>query len=201
MKTQKKSYQFLIGVLTAGLLLVGCGQTADKPDQVLQVGNKAADFSLMDATGHPVKLSDIQPGWYSALFFYRGAWCSTCVNQLLDLKEDFSKFSAAHVAVAAISVDTVEDSAAFNNQWRFPFPLLSDAQFHVIDTYGFRDIQGGLQHQDISHIGVVVIDPQKVVRYKYIGKKAEGRPTDDEVLFTIQKLQSGSTTPPTGGAS
>ncbi len=185
-------------VLALSLLLfpLGCGPSA--PPKVLQVGDKAPSFSLMDASGHWFKSSDVQPGYYLALFFYRGSWCGACENWLLDLRRDVPQFTAAHVAVAAVSVDPVDDSAIFNNQWRFPFPLLSDGEFHLIDAYGFRDPKGGHHGEDISRVGVVVVDPQGVVRYVRSAKEAYNHPKDDEVLFEIKQMQAGV---PKGGAS
>jgi peroxiredoxin len=172
------------------VLLLGCSNKDSVPAKAIQAGDKAPDFSLPDASGHFMKLSDVQSGTWLVLVFYRGAWCHSCMNQLLDLKKDIQKFTDLHVALAAVSVDTIEDSSTFNNQWRFPFPLLSDTQFRLIDAYGARDIGGGNQKQDISRRSVVIIDPQKIVRYTHIGKEPGDWLDTDELLYNIQKVQS-----------
>jgi glutaredoxin-dependent peroxiredoxin len=117
------------------------------------------------------------------------------MNHLLDFKNDFQKFTDAHAAFAAVSVDTVEDSARFNGQWRFPFPLLSDTEFKLIDAYGLRDTTEPHNGQDISHVAVVIIDPQRIVRYKYVGKEPKDRPSNDDILYVIQQLQAGKPLP------
>ena len=191
-------YRLLTLVLLMGLLGSGCGKPV--PVQALRVGDKAADFSLSDASGHFLKLSDTEPDNYLVLFFYRGAWCDTCVSHLLHFKKDFTKFNDMHAAIAAISVDLTEASASLNEQWRFPFPLLSDPQFRLIDAYGARDPKKGHKGEDISHVGVVIIDPQKIVRYKYIGNEAWDLPSMDEILFNLQKIESAGIYKP-GGTS
>jgi len=193
MKKRSNTNPLLIWGLIAALGFCGCSksaQTVPKPGG-LQAGDKAADFSLMDAAGHPMKLSDVQPGSYLVLIFYRGHWCTACLNQLLNLKRDMSQFHALHAALAAVSTDSVEDSAGFNNQWRFPFPLLSDTQFQLIDAYGARNPKGH-ENKDISHPAVVIIDPQKIVRYKHVGKDAKDRLENDEILFELQKIRSAT---------
>jgi peroxiredoxin len=160
----------------------------------LGLGEKAYDFSLMDSTGRLVKQSDLQQGWYTIIFLYRGYWCSACLNQLLNLKDDYPKFTALHTAVVAASTDSIEDSAAFNQQWRFPFPLLSDTQLHLIDAYGARHPQGH-DGKDIAHPSVIIISPNRVVCYKYVGKTPTDRPTDDEILFTLQQIQKPANKP------
>jgi peroxiredoxin Q/BCP len=181
--------------LALGLTLAGCGSPKTEAPQNLQVGDRAADFSLQDSTGRFMKSSNVQPGWYLVLFFYRGSWCPACMNHLLDVKRDFPRFAGAHAALAAVSVDRVEDSAAFDAQWRFPFPLLSDTDFKLIDAYGLREAKGGHHGEDISHVAVVIIDPQKMVRYKYVGKDAFDNPSTDAILYIIQQLQAGKPIP------
>ena len=169
----------------------GCGNTPDPSTQKpggLSPGDKAYDFSAMDSSGHMMKLSDLQEGWYLILVLYRGHWCGACQNQLLNLKEDYPKFQRLHAAIAAVSVDPLEESAHFNEQWRFPFPLLGDPQFHIIDAYGARHPEGH-DGKDISRPAVIIIDPQKIVRYKYVGHNPTDRPENDEILFKIQQFQ------------
>lgn len=154
----------------------------------LGLGDKAYDFSLMDSTGHLVKQSDLKPGWYLVLILYRGSWCSACQAQLAGLKDDYPKFLAQHATVVAVSVDPVEDSANFNQQWRFPFPLLSDPNLQVIDAYGAR-LAHGHEGKDIAKPTTLIIDPNKIVRFKYIGRDPTDRPTDNEILFYIQQIE------------
>ena len=181
---------FWVTVVFTGWM-AGCGNPPDpstlKPGG-LAVGDKAADFSVMDSTGHFMKLSDVQEGWWLVLILYRGHWCSACQNQLLNLKQDYPRFQQIRVTLAAVSVDPVEDAAHMNEQWRFPFPLLCDTQFHIIDAYGARH-EKGHDEKDISRPAVIIIDPQKIIRYKYVGKSPVDRPEDDEILFRIQQFQ------------
>ncbi len=142
----------------------------------------------MDSTGHLVKQADLKPGWYLVLILYRGAWCSACQGQLAGLKEDYPKFLAQNATVAAVSADSVQDSADFNQQWRFPFPLLSDPNLQVIDAYGARH-PNGHDGKDIARPTTLIIDSNKIIRFKYIGKDPTDRPTDNEILFTLHRIQ------------
>jgi peroxiredoxin len=155
----------------------------------LEAGDKAYDCSLMSSTGQRVNLSQTSPGWYLVLVLYRGYWCNACQEQLAELKADFLKFSALHATLAAISVDSLEDSADLNRQWNFPFPLLSDPELKVIDAYGVRHV-GGHGIHDIARPTVLIIDPRRIVRFKYVGKNAADRPTDNEILFSIRRIQA-----------
>lgn len=186
-KNLLKTSFLLIALALAG----GCGSKDEPVPQKpggLQPGDPAYNFSLSDSNGQIIKLSDMKPGWCLVMILYRGHWCSACQGQLTSLKEDYDKFLKLHASIVAVSVDPVEDSADFNGQWRFPFPLLSDPRFKVIDAYGARH-PNGHEGKDISRPTVILIDPNKVVRFKYIGKDPTDRPTNNEILFDIQDLQ------------
>jgi peroxiredoxin Q/BCP len=187
---KNKLKRFFIGCLMLGLLIGGCTVSNDQYIHLVQAGDKALDFSLQDSSGRFMKLSDVPANTYLILFFYRGSWCSACMNHLLDLKNGNQKFLDNHAVLAAVSVDPVEDSAAFTAQWHIPFPLLCDSELKLIDAYGFLD-KAGHAGKDISKVGVVIIDPQKIVRYKYIGKDAFDRPSNDAILYVIHQLQTG----------
>lgn len=191
MEISLRSSRTIFAFLALGILAAGCVAQPDpaslKPGG-LAVGDKAADFALADNNGKTMKLADVQKGWSLVLILFRGHWCSACQNQLINLKEDFPKFTALHAAVAAVSVDTVEESAHFAQEWRFPFPLLSDPKFQVIDAYGARHPEGH-EGKDISKPAVILIDADRVVRYKHVGTSPVDRPSDDEILYLIQKMQ------------
>jgi peroxiredoxin Q/BCP len=189
-KTKKKSLSLSVFLLFGVILLSqGCSSTSEtiKPDG-LQVGDKVDNFSLVDQKGHAIKLSDVPPGWYVVIYLYRGLYCSGCQNRLFKFKDDISRFNSLHVALMAISTDLIEDSAVFNQQWRFPFPLLSDPHLQLIDTFGARHPHGHGIH-DVAHPSYIIIDPQKIIRYKLIALKPDDEPTNDELLLKIQQFE------------
>jgi len=188
----------LAASLWAALTLTGCGESTSVTFQIkpggLAIGDKAAEFKLLDQNGKLIKSSDVQPGWYTVMIFYRGRWCMACQNQLLNLKQDINRFASAKITLAAVSTDPVEEAAIMNQEWRIPFPLLSDQRLHLIDAYGLRLVDGH-DGKDISKPAVIIVDPQKTVRYKYVGKSPIDRPSNDEILFLVKQMQTPSGKP------
>jgi peroxiredoxin len=154
-------------------------------------GDMAADFSLMDINGKMTHLSSVPKDTYLVIILYRGFWCSACQTQLFNLKDDYPRFLQEHAIIYAVSTDLVEESLNFNQQWRFPFTLLSDVNCNLIGAYGAINKAGHNGHP-IAHPTVIIIDPQKRVRYRYIGTNPQDRPTDDEILAEIQREQAAS---------
>jgi peroxiredoxin Q/BCP len=152
----------------------------------LDVGDEAYNFSLTDSAGRTMRLGDVKSGWYLMLVFYRGHWCTACLNQLLDLKRDYDQFTAQKTALACISVDSPETSTEFNNSWRFPFPLLSDPSLEVIDAYGARHPEGH-EGKDISKPLIVIVAPNKRIVFKYLGHSPVDRPSNSDLLEWLKK--------------
>ena len=155
----------------------------------LQVGDKLLDFSLMDENGQIFRLSNLGADWYLVVVLYRGSYCSACQTMLFNFKDNDPAYVAEHVAIAAISTDSVEDSAQLNSQWRFPFPLLSDPSLKIIDAFGARHPNGhGIY--DIAHPAIIIIDPQKTIVYKKIVKNPDELPGPNEILFLIKGFKN-----------
>ncbi len=157
----------------------------------LMPGDMAADFSLMDSNGKMTSLTSVPPDTFLVIILYRGYWCSACQTQLFNLKDDYTKFLQLHSMIYAVSTDLVEESLNFDQQWRFPFTLLSDVKLNLIGAYGAVN-QAGHNGHPIAHPTVIIIDPQKRIRYKYVGANPMDRPSDDEILAEIQREQAAS---------
>lgn len=178
---------FLLGL--AVFQSQGCTSSVPPKLRALEVGDKLLDFSLMDENGQIFKLSNLDPGWYLIIVLYRGYYCNACKTMLFDLKDNYSILAPYHATLVAISTDSLEDSFNYNSQWRFPFPLLSDPSLRLIDAFGARHVNGhGIY--DIAHPSIIIIDPQKIIRYKKIGQNPDELPNAHEILSIIKNLEN-----------
>ena len=59
----------------------------------LVVGDQAPDFTLLDAVGESVTLSELLANGPVVLTFYRGEWCPYCNVQLRHLEQALPSFS------------------------------------------------------------------------------------------------------------
>ena len=57
-------------ILVAFAFLVSCASTAQSPELSPKVGEDAPDFSLVDISGNPVRLSDFKEKKNLVLIFY-----------------------------------------------------------------------------------------------------------------------------------
>jgi thioredoxin-dependent peroxiredoxin len=106
------------------------------PDPVrLSVGDPAPAFSLPDADGVKVSLSDFA-GQQVVVYFYPAAMTPGCTKQACDFEADQNVFTKAGYAIVGISPDKPEKLATFAAKDGLSFPLLSDVDRSVLSAYG-----------------------------------------------------------------
>jgi peroxiredoxin Q/BCP len=101
----------------------------------LQVGDKAPAFSLPDADGNTVKLSDYK-GRKVIVYFYPAASTPGCTKEACDFRDNLGELGDAGLDVVGISPDKPEKLAKFRDKEELNFPLLSDPDRTVLEAWG-----------------------------------------------------------------
>ncbi|MDK8658709.1 MULTISPECIES: thioredoxin-dependent thiol peroxidase [unclassified Corynebacterium] len=101
----------------------------------LNVGDTAPAFSLADATGNTVSLSDYA-GQRVLVYFYPRANTPGCTKEACDFRDSLEELNGLNIAVVGISPDKPESLAKFRDDHNLNFPLLSDPDKSVMTAYG-----------------------------------------------------------------
>jgi peroxiredoxin Q/BCP len=101
----------------------------------LAVGDKAPAFSLPDADGNTVKLSDFK-GRKVIVYFYPAASTPGCTKQACDFRDSLAELNEAGLDVIGISPDKPEKLAKFRDAEGLTFPLLSNPDKKVLTAWG-----------------------------------------------------------------
>ena len=101
----------------------------------LEVGDRAPAFSLPDADGNTVKLSDYK-GRRVIVYFYPAASTPGCTKQACDFRDSLSELNSAGLDVIGISPDKPAKLAKFRDDQKLTFPLLSDPDREVLTAWG-----------------------------------------------------------------
>jgi peroxiredoxin Q/BCP len=105
------------------------------PTPRLAVGDKAPAFSLSDADGKTVKLSDFK-GRKVVVYFYPAASTPGCTKQACDFRDSLAELNEAGLDVLGISPDKPDKLAKFRDTESLSFPLLSDPERKVLTEWG-----------------------------------------------------------------
>ncbi len=101
-----------------------------------QVGDLAPDFSLKNALGEPVKLSDYYKDGKVILTWYRGGWCPYCNLTLSALQEELPNFKKQGASLIALSPELPDESLSTSEKHELDFEVLSDLGNEVAESYG-----------------------------------------------------------------
>jgi peroxiredoxin len=147
----------------------------------LPPATEAPDFTLPDASGQPVRLSDFR-GRPVVLAFYPLDWSPGCSQQLDLYQQELEEFRKRNAQILAVSVDSVYSHGAWAAVRGIEFPLLSD--FHpkgeVAKRYSVWREQDGF-----SERALYVIDPEGVIRYSHVSPYLHHVPDIDEFLQAV----------------
>jgi len=100
------------------------------------VGQGAPDFTMPNARGGTVTLSDLLREGPVVLTFYRGGWCPYCNLQLRAYQEFLPDFQALGARLVAVSPQNPDNSLSTAEANALSFEVLSDVGNHVARDYG-----------------------------------------------------------------
>lgn len=110
-----------------GDLRPGGSDTAGLP----QIGERAPDFTAVDASGQEVSLSDFagQPVWLN----FWGSWCPPCRAEVPDMLQAWDVIEASDVVLVAVSLEEPSDDAfTYAEDVGMDFVVLSDPERDAI---------------------------------------------------------------------
>jgi peroxiredoxin len=95
-------------------------------ERALSVGDRAPDFTLCNALGRPVALSNLLRRGPLIISFYRGNWCPFCNLELRAYQRLIGDIRAASGDFIAISPQTPDRSLTISEKNALAFDVLSD---------------------------------------------------------------------------
>lgn len=182
--------------------LVKSGQA----ERAVHQGQKAPDFTLPDAKGHPIRLSDLLKKGPVVLTFYRGGWCPFCNRQLASYQSHLSEIHALGAELVAVSPQLPDFTATTAEKDHLAFPVLSDAGNTVARSYGlvfrvpdevipiYRKFGVDLEQRngDASHElpmpGTYIIGRDGLIRLSYVQADYAKRLPVEDLLAGLKRL-------------
>lgn len=103
--------------------------------RILEAGDAAPSFSLLDQAGKRVALADFK-GRRLVVYFYPEDDTPTCTAQACEFRDGWSDLQAAGAVVLGISPDSPAAHQRFRAKFGLPFPLLADEDHAVAKAFG-----------------------------------------------------------------
>lgn len=148
---------------------------------MLQLNDKAPDFTLEDDRAETFKLSD-HAGEKVLLVFYPGDDTPVCTRQLCDYRDGLEAFDDLGVNVVGISHDSAKSHRKFREKYDLPFRLLTDPDFAVAVQYDSKGLLGMKR-------SVFLVDEAGLIRYMHIESVSLFRRKREELLEAIAAIR------------
>jgi len=158
---------------------------------MVDVGEKAPDFTLLSDEGKPVTLSKELGHGPVVLSFYVFDFSSVCQGQLCAMRDEMGELQKYGAKVFGISTDSHHSHRAFKAANQINYPLLSDWNKTASRAFGvLYDRFGDFGLQGVSKRSVFVLDKDGVVRYKWVTEDPKIPPDAKRVLEEVKKLST-----------
>ncbi|MRR53695.1 MAG: TlpA family protein disulfide reductase [Deltaproteobacteria bacterium] len=153
-------------------LVVACSTESSAP----RPGSVAPDFSVKDATGKTVQLSDLRGN--VVLLNFWATWCPPCKEEVPALSRLNARMAGTAFRMVTISIDEGGSNAveSFFQVSGYRLPTLLDPAGTVGRLYGITGIPE-----------TFIIDAQGVIRKKIVGPRAWDDPSVISYLEELQK--------------
>lgn len=142
------------------------------------------NIHLQNNNGQPFDLFVYQGPQPLLLIFFRGAWCHHCKRQLQEIQGRMTDFQQKGIKILALSPDSAFKSSLIKTFLKLEFPVLSDADFKVIDAFKVRGEHKG---KVTAKPSVFLLSPAHEIVYQYISEEYENF---DEHLTAEQLLKN-----------
>lgn len=157
---------FILAVLTIAIVFTVYSNLTKEKNAVLQVGDKAPDFVLVDMEGNEHSLSDYK-GQGVFLNFW-GTWCKPCAKEMPAMDNQFHAYKDQGVQTFAINIGESDLKVnSFANRYNLSFPIAIDRNKSVMESYNIdplpttflinpegkieKIIKGEMTEQDITN--------------------------------------------------
>ncbi len=127
---------------------------------MLEIGNKAPDFSLPNQDDVEISLRDLEGKWI-VLYFYPKDLTPGCTTQACDFTQALPQFEDLDAIVLGVSPDDSEKHRKFIEKKDLEITLLCDTDKKACEDYGVWQLK---KFMGKEYMGVVrttfIIDPQ-----------------------------------------
>ena len=145
---------------------------------MIEAGTKAPDFTLSDADGHQISLSDFL-GKKVVLYFYPRDNTPGCTREACAFGQVNTEMNDLNAVVLGVSRDSEASHKKFAEKFGLPFILLSDPEHKVLQSYGawqekknYGKIAMGIMRS------TVIIDENGIVEKVYPKVKPDTHPAE-----------------------
>ncbi|MEK7748436.1 MAG: thioredoxin-dependent thiol peroxidase [Bacteroidota bacterium] len=150
---------------------------------MLNVGEKAPDFSLPTGYGKVLSLKDFR-GKKVVLYFYPKDDTPGCTREACSFEENLDAVRKKGAVVIGVSADSLDSHQKFAKKYGLSFPLVSDEKKNIVEAYGVWKQKSfmGRKYMGIERT-TFVIDKEGKIQNMFEKVRVDGH--TDQVLAAL----------------
>ncbi len=141
---------------------------------MLEVGDSAPQFTVLDDSGNPFVLSDLK-GKQVVLYFYPKDDTPGCTREACDFRDNIAAFKKQGAVILGVSKDSERAHQKFKDKYDLTFPLLVDEAGKLCEAYGVLGEKSmfGKKYQGVNRI-TFLIDEKGIIKKIWHKVKVDG---------------------------
>lgn len=155
---------------------------------MLSLNSKAPNFSAPDQNEKQHSLKDYKGKWV-VLYFYPKDDTPGCTKEACNFRDTYHELQSMGVVILGVSKDSVESHKKFAQKYNLNFPILSDPEKEIIETYGAWGSKKfmGRQFEGVKRI-TYLINPKGQIAKVY--EKVNPLTHSKEIIEDLNKLNT-----------
>ncbi|HCO85433.1 MAG TPA: alkyl hydroperoxide reductase [Arenibacter sp.] len=167
----------------------------------LSKGDIAPDFTLLNAIGKKVSLSEALKSGIVIIKFYRGEWCPICNLDLRAIQQHLPQIRSLGASLIAISPQRPDDALTAIQKNELEYEVLSDADQEVIKAYNLQFDPGEDYHhrRDLSVLNggglktlpvpaTFIVNTDQIIEAAHVEANYTERMGPIEIIEVIEKM-------------
>lgn len=156
----------------------------------LKVGDKAPDFKVKDQEGKTRTLKDFK-GKYLILYFYPKDLTPGCTTEACSFNDKLKEINKLGAEILGVSCDPAELHQKFIAKHKLKFPLLSDIDKEMVESYGVWGEKSmyGKKYMGIKRESFLIGPELKILKHY---PKVKPATHADEIIADLKELKKRS---------
>ena len=166
----KKAISILIASLGIAISSIAFAEMPMEKNTGLALNTLVPEISAIDIVGNKQTIRQLSGENGLLLIFFRSAdWCPYCKKHLIEIDGWTQRVNGLGYKIAAISYDSIETLKGFSEKRQLKYPLLADQNHKTMESFNVINQENppGTEHYGIPYPGVMVIDTNGKLIYKY----------------------------------
>ena len=153
---------------------------------LVNIGDKAPDFTLVNQNMEKVSLSDFKNDTV-VLAFYPGAFTGGCTKEMCIIRDEIAVLEDLNAHILGISVNDPFTNKAFHEENVLTFPLLCYYNREVVKLFDvYHTDFAGLTGYTVAKRSVFIVN-SGVIDYKWVTDDPGVMPPYDEIKAELAK--------------